>query len=96
MKEWLQEKGRVMLMENRKRPGLGINWNPGRSFGKNIVLDIAYNYQQFDRYNEAEHWYKLLIENFPDDEDSALLAEAHYNLACLYSMQQMVEEALKH
>lgn len=96
MKQWLLDKGRGLFLENRKNLGLGINWNPGRSFGKNIILDIAYNYQQFDQYDSAEHWYKLLIGSFPEDEDSALLAEAHYNLACLYSVQHQVDLALKH
>lgn len=96
MKQWLLDKGRGIFSESRNNLGLGINWNPGRSFGKNIILDIAYNYQQFDQYDSAEHWYRLLIGTFPEEEDSALLAEAHYNLACLYSVQHQVDLALKH
>lgn len=95
MKSWLQQnKDRVFKEKPSRNLGLGLDFDPYRDFGKRLILDIGYNYQQFDQFGDAERWYTLLIDQFQEDKKSSLIAEAQYNLGCLYAVTNRTEEAL--
>jgi len=69
-------------------------WDPKKIFCKSLILSIGYHYQQFDDYKNAEKWYRRLTKEFAHEDNASLLAEAHYNLSCLYSMTGDTEAAL--
>jgi len=98
MKKWLQRRNLTHFETNSMNASLLKNgFNPVYEFSKNIILDIAYNYQQFDAFDEAEQWYKLLVKRFSEDKmGTGFIAEAHYNLACLYSVTNRKGLALHH
>jgi hypothetical protein len=96
MKLWLQEHAdRVFRPLLKDETGFGLSYDPEREFGKNIILDIAYNYIQFDHYQGAEEWYQRLIDKFSQDTTPGYVAEAHYNLACIYALTGKRDAALR-
>ncbi|MHC4943615.1 MAG: TPR end-of-group domain-containing protein [Planctomycetota bacterium] len=96
MKKWLQKHRDKVFGDSPYRiSGLGLDLDPFRNFGKNLLLDIGYNYQQYDQFDDAERWYKVLIERFSKDEDYRYISEAHYNLGCLYSVTGRKEKAIE-
>jgi len=96
LKDWLQRNSDQVF----KRSFLfGLDaagiYDPYREFGKNCMLEIGYNYQQFDQYEEAERWYRSLLERFQPDKEVRYMAEAHYNLACLYAVTSRTDRAIE-
>lgn len=98
MKEWLHRNGDRVFRELKpwEKESSVLSFDPYRDFGRNQLLDIGYNYQQYDQFEDAEVWYKLLIEKFGNSDDTRLIAEAHYNLACLYSVTGETALAITH
>jgi len=93
MKEWINS-NRAVIDEERIFSGIiGSSLQLKQEFGRTLYFDIGYEYQQLDDFEQAESWYLKLIENFPD---STARANTHYNLACLYSLQNRLDEAIHH
>ncbi len=97
MENWINKYTRAIFHSTlRKEPDGFDPLNRTRRFGKNLILSIGYNYQQYDQYEQAEDWYRRLLSSFPGEEDAALQAEACYNLACLYSITDRKELAVEY
>jgi len=93
MKEWIRKR-RTIVDERRIFKGVfGRKLRLEQEFSRNLYFDIGYEYQQLDDYENAELWYKKLINSFPDTEG---ISNAHYNLACLYSIWNRTEKAIHH
>lgn len=58
---------------------------------RSIWFDIAYHYQQYDDFEQASTWFRELCDNLDGDDTRW----AHYNLACIASLQGRPEEALQ-
>lgn len=97
MRQWLQRHHQEVFKPTAARGGIvDFDFFPTRDFGKKLILDIGYNYQQFDAFDDAERWYKVLIERFTEERDVRMAAEAHYNLGCLYSVTERKALAIEH
>ncbi len=59
-------------------------------FGRSLWFDIGYHYQQFDDYASARRWFEALSAHLDPSEARM----AHYNLACIASLEGEHEEAL--
>ncbi len=62
-------------------------------FGRSVIFDIAYHYQQFDDFDTASVWFRKLTEGLPGQPDTRW---AHYNLACIAALQGRPEDAVGH
>jgi hypothetical protein len=62
------------------------------SFGRQVIFDIAYHYQQFDDYAHAEEWFHRLTDNLVGLRETRW---AHYNLACIAALTGRSEEAVE-
>ncbi len=93
MKDWISS-NRAVIDEGRIFSGIiGSSLQLKQEFGRTLYFDIGYEYQQLDDFDQAEAWYLKLIESFPE---STARANTHYNLACLYSLQNRLDEAIYH
>ena len=93
MKEWIRS-NRAVIDEERIFSGIiGSSLQLKQEFGRKLYFDIGYEYQQLDDFDQAEMWYLKLIESFPE---STATANTHYNLACVYSLQNRLDEAVHH
>ena len=100
LERWIYRHARFVFRKDRNkeeglRLGLGRTWNWIRTLGMSFMLDIGYNYQQFDRFDKARGWYLRLIKEADAEEDAALMAEAYYNLACLYAVTGKGKDAVE-
>jgi len=93
MKRWIDENKAVIDEQNMFKDVFGSTLRLKQEFGRNLYFEIGYEYQQLDDYDRAEAWYLKLIDSFPD---SNALANTHYNLACLYSLQNRMDDAIHH
>jgi tetratricopeptide (TPR) repeat protein len=92
MKRWIRdnravidEKGMFLQIFGRRRLE--------QEFSRNLFFDIGYEYQQLDDFENARVWYTRLLKSFPD---SFAVSNTHYNLACLYSLQNETALAMHH
>ena len=67
-------------------------WSDVR-FGRTVIFDIAYHYQQFDDFDSAAEWFRKLTDSLPGQPDTRW---AHYNLACIAALQGRAELAVDH
>ncbi|HTE05111.1 MAG TPA: hypothetical protein VK824_02865 [Planctomycetota bacterium] len=61
------------------------------NYGRQVIFDIGYHYQQFDDYVHAREWFHKLCDNLPGMRETRW---AHYNLACIAALSGHPEEAL--
>jgi tetratricopeptide (TPR) repeat protein len=61
-----------------------------------LLFEIAYHHQQLKRYDDCIRRYTLIVYLFAGGEPSGnnTAISAHYNLACIYSLQGEKEKAL--
>jgi hypothetical protein len=91
MKRWI-DREKVTVDERGTFKGLfGTRLVLKQEFSRNLFFDVGYEYHQLDDYEKSESWYLRLIRRFPD---SFSLSNAHYNLACIYSLLGRCEESL--
>jgi hypothetical protein len=64
----------------------------GVSFGRQVIFDIGYHFQQFDDYPNAEAWFRKLTDNLKGLRETRW---AHYNLACIAALTGRPEEAVE-
>jgi hypothetical protein len=57
------------------------------------MFNIGYHYQQFDDFEHASEWFRMLTDNLPGTVDTRW---AHYNLACIAAIQGRPDEAMEH
>lgn len=66
--------------------GLEVIW------WRNVWFDIGYHYQQFDDFASAAAQYRALTDTLRGDD----VRWAWYNLACIASIQGLLDEAMEH
>ncbi len=62
-------------------------------FGRQVLFDIGYHYQQFDDFENAALWFGRLCDHLPGHRETRW---AHYNLACIRALGGRPDEALSH
>jgi hypothetical protein len=65
--------------------GRGVAW------GRRVIFDVGYHFQQFDDYAHAAEWFGRLCDNLPGHRETTM---AHYNLACIAALQGRPGEAV--
>jgi tetratricopeptide (TPR) repeat protein len=90
MRKWISRRS-AMIDEKGLFDGYSWRITLERDFSLGLFFDIGYEYQQMDEFDKAEQWYLRLINNFPDAD---AVGNAHYNLACLYSIRNEIDKAL--
>jgi len=63
------------------------------AYRRQIAFDIGYHYQQFDDFENASRWFRLLTDALPGHVETRW---AHYNLACIAALQGRGDDALAH
>lgn len=92
---------KIVRMEYYVRPRMSRLLDPDLSseqwadvdYGRGLIFEIAYHYQQFDDYERAREWFEMLTENLEGKRETRW---AHYNLACISSLQDAPVEAIQH
>jgi hypothetical protein len=87
----LMEQSLVRLMPKLLDPSrdsysLSIRW------GRQVIFDIGYHFQQFDDYAHAQEWFHKLTDNLAGMRETRW---AHYNLACIAALTDRPEEAVE-
>ena len=62
-------------------------------YGRQVMFNIGYHYQQFDDFEHASEWFHMLTDNLPGTVDTRW---AHYNLACIAAITGHPDEAMDH
>jgi hypothetical protein len=63
------------------------------AWGRQVIFDIGYHFQQFDDFGRAAEWFGLLCDNLPGHWETRM---AEYNLACIAALQDRPDEAMAH
>lgn len=61
------------------------------AWGRRVIFDIGYHYQQFDDFAHAAEWFSRLCDNLPGHRETSM---AHYNLACIAALRGQPDEAV--
>lgn len=93
MEKWVRDNGVLIDRDKTFKEIFGTRLLLKKEFSRSLFFEIGYEFQQCDDFDDAERWYLKLIKSF---DDSFALSSAHYNLACLYSLQGKIEAALLH
>jgi hypothetical protein len=74
-------------------PTLDANDLDDIRFGRAVIFDIGYHFQQFDDFENAAIWFRKLTDHLPGKSETRM---AHYNLACISALSGKPDEALAH